>query len=121
MRPVSIPQYIRSYIDTGAYDANQLEAVKQAYTVLTKGRTPDVTVSIPAYNEEATIAQTLSSLCNNVTQWAVEINVVNNNSKDDTEKIVKACGVNCILETTQGITPARNCGLKHAKGKYILN
>jgi glycosyltransferase involved in cell wall biosynthesis len=120
MRPVLIPSYIRTYLTTKAYTDGELAAVKQAYSKLLKGK-PDVTVSIPAYNEEANIAQTLASLCNNVTQWSVEINVINNNSKDATEKIVKACGVNCILETTQGITSARNCGLKHAKGKYILN
>jgi glycosyltransferase involved in cell wall biosynthesis len=120
MRPVLIPSYIRTYLTTKAYTDGELAAVKQAYSKLLNGE-PDVTVSIPAYNEEATIAHTLASLCNNVTQWSVEINIINNNSKDATEEIVKACGVNCILETTQGITPARNCGLKHAKGKYILN
>ncbi len=120
MRPLAIPPYIRTYLDSKVYTDTELAAVKTAYSKLLKGE-PDVTVSIPAYNEEATIAQTLSSLCNNVTKWSVEINVINNNSKDDTERIVQACGVNCILEATQGITPARNCGLRHAKGKYILN
>src|SRR6201986_882285 len=120
MRPLAIPPYVRTYLDSKVLSATGLEEIKSAYAKLQKGH-PDVTVSIPAYNEEATIAQTLSSLCNNVTKWSVEINVINNNSKDDTGRIAKACGVNCILETTQGITPARNCGLQHAKGKYILN
>ncbi|MGN6178285.1 MAG: glycosyltransferase family 2 protein [Mucilaginibacter sp.] len=120
MRPLAIPPYVRNYLISKVYTDAELAEVKSAYGRLLKGA-PDVTVSIPAYNEEATIAQTLSSLCNNVTRWSVEINVINNNSTDDTERIVKACGVNCILETIQGITPARNCGLRHAKGKYILN
>jgi cellulose synthase/poly-beta-1,6-N-acetylglucosamine synthase-like glycosyltransferase len=120
MRPVLIPKYIRNYLDSKAFTAEQLAAVKKAYANLLKGE-PDVTISIPAYNEEATIAQTLASLCNNITKWSVEIIVVNNNSKDATGQIVKACGVSCVLETTQGITPARNCGLGQARGKYILN
>lgn len=116
MRPVSIPADIRNYF----YNQQDPRQVALAYQKLYKG-SPDVSIVMPAYNEESTIVQTLASLCNNVTQWSVEIVVVNNNSKDKTEELVKACGVNCILETTQGITPARNCGLAQAKGKYILN
>jgi glycosyltransferase involved in cell wall biosynthesis len=116
MRPISIPAYIGNYY----YKKQSPEQVKQAYQRLYKGN-PDVSIVMPAYNEEATIVQTLASLCSNETQWSVEIIVVNNNSKDATEALVKACGVTCMLETTQGITPARNAGLAQAKGKYILN
>jgi len=116
MRPVSIPAYISNYF----YKQQNPEQVKQAYQKLYKG-SPDVSVVMPAYNEETTIVQTLASLCNNNTQWSVEIIVVNNNSQDKTEALVKACGVNCVLETTQGITPARNAGLAQARGKYILD
>jgi len=119
MRPVSIPPYVRSYLTTDNSKA-VLSGVKKAYGLLLKGD-PEVSIVIPAYNEETTIVQTLSSLCNNITRRSVEIVVVNNNSKDATEKLVKACGVTCLLETTQGITPARNSGLALAKGKYILN
>jgi glycosyltransferase involved in cell wall biosynthesis len=119
MRPLSIPPYIKSYLDKGNTKAAQEEA-NRAYQSLLKGA-PEISIVMPAYNEEENIVPTLASLCHNVTQWSVEIIVVNNNSKDDTENLVKACGVTCILETTQGITPARNAGLAQAKGKYILN
>ena len=76
---------------------------------------------MPAYNEEDNIVQTLASLCNNETQRSVEIIVVNNNSKDRTEELAKACGVTCLQQTIQGITPTRNFGLAHARGKYVLN
>src|SRR5258708_4628917 len=75
---------------------------------------------MPAYNEEENIVPTLASLCNNKTSRSVEIIVVNNNSKDNTEALVKACGVNCVLETTQGINSARNAGLAQAKDEVIL-
>ena len=120
MRPVFIPPYISTYLNTKVYTANELAAISIAYKNLLKGQ-PEVSIVMPAYNEEATITQTLASLCNNLTQYAVEIIVVNNNSNDQTEKLVKACGVTCLLETTQGITPARNAGLAKATGKYILN
>lgn len=116
MRPITIPAYISNYF----YKQQDPDQINQAYQKLYTGN-PDVSIVMPAYNEETTIVQTLASLCNNNTKWSVEIIVVNNNSKDKTEELVKACGVNCILETTQGITPARNAGLAHARGKYILD
>jgi glycosyltransferase involved in cell wall biosynthesis len=119
MRPLSIPPYIRRYLDNGPSEAAQ-QGANTAYQTLLKGG-PEVSIVMPAYNEEENIVPTLSSLCHNVTQWSVEIIVVNNNSKDNTENLVKACGVTCLLETTQGITPARNAGLALAKGKYLLN
>jgi glycosyltransferase involved in cell wall biosynthesis len=117
MRPVSIPAYVSNYF----YNQQKPEEVSQSYQRLFKGGPPQVSIVMPAYNEESTIVQTLASLCNNVTTWSVEIIVVNNNSADRTEELVKACGVNCILETKQGITQARNAGLAQAKGKFILN
>jgi len=119
MRPVAIPGYIRAYLSGGSTPA-ATAAAKKAYQNLQKGA-PDVSIVMPAYNEEENIVPTLSSLCHNTTDLSVEIIVVNNNSKDNTESLVKACGVTCLLETTQGITPARNAGLAQAKGKYILN
>jgi glycosyltransferase involved in cell wall biosynthesis len=118
MRPVSIPADISDYVHNAK--AHQPVSIKKAYEVLYKGE-PEVSVVMPAYNEEANILQTLSSLCNNITTRAVEIIVVNNNSKDKTGELVAACGVTCILETIQGITQARNTGLASARGKYILN
>ena len=120
MRPFSIPDYINSYLADDYVSADKIADVKNAYQILLKGK-PEVSIVMPAYNEEKTIVQTLASLCYNTTPRSVEIVVVNNNSKDKTEELATACGVNCILETTQGITPARNAGLAKAKGKYILN
>lgn len=120
MRPITIPEYINSYL-TGTYRSKDaLGDINKAYSSLLKGQ-PEVSIVMPAYNEEDNIVPTLASLCNNTTSRSVEIIVVNNNSKDDTENLVKACGITCILETTQGITPARNTGLAHATGKYVLN
>ncbi|WP_316844662.1 glycosyltransferase family 2 protein [Pedobacter psychrodurus] len=82
---------------------------------------PEVSVVIPAFNEEDNILPTLASLAANKTKRVVEIIVVNNNSTDGTETLVRNTGVKCILENRQGITFARNSGLAVAKGKYILN
>ena len=121
MRPLSIPNDIQQYWNTDI-DVHKLaiETCK-AYQKLNKKEQPDVTIIIPAYNEEKTIVQTLHSICRNETSYAVEIIVANNNSKDKTAELVQACGVTCVLEPNQGIVHARNCGLAHAKGKYIIN
>jgi len=120
MRPLSIPNYINSYLAENYVSTDSLAGINKAYRNLLKGK-PEISIVMPAYNEETTIVQTLASLCYNNTPRSVEIIVVNNNSSDKTEELVKACGVTCILETVQGITPARNAGLARAKGKYILN
>jgi len=120
MRPLFIPKYISSYLTDNYKSADSLKDIHKAYSKLLKGD-PEVSIVMPAYNEELTIVQTLASICNNTTPRSVQIIVVNNNSIDKTEELVKACGVTCILETTQGITPARNAGLAKATGKYILN
>ncbi|MDB5111776.1 MAG: hypothetical protein JWR67_2890 [Mucilaginibacter sp.] len=121
MKPIFIPEYIVKYLQINTHDIAALHDIKNAYQHnLVKGH-PEISVVIPAYNEEENIVPTLASLCNNFTNRSVEIIVVNNNSTDNTEALVKACGVQCILETKQGITHARNAGLAIAKGKYILN
>lgn len=123
MKPVFIPKYINAYLQNNNHTVNTLDGIKAAYqsNLVKSGNLPDVSIVMPAYNEEENIVPTLASLCNNITGNTVEIIVVNNNSKDNTEALVKACGVTCILQTIQGITPARNYGLEHARGKYILN
>jgi len=121
MKPIFIPRYIKQYLNSVHYSATDLEAVKTAYNNNLYKGAPEISIVMPAYNEEQNIVPTLASLCNNYIGKSVEIIVVNNNSTDNTEALVKACGVNCILETTQGITPARNAGLAKAIGKYILN
>ena len=120
MRPISIPTYIKEKFYLEESTEKTCSEIRSIYPLLQKGD-PDVSVVIPAYNEEANILKTLSALANNQCKYNVEILVVNNNSKDRTETLVKEAGIRCILETVQGITAARNAGLYAAKGKYILN
>jgi glycosyltransferase involved in cell wall biosynthesis len=120
MRPLFIPLDIKKYWIEN-FDMEKLaRETKRAYQNLWTGN-PDASIIIPAYNEEKTIVRTLNSMCKNITSYPVEIIVVDNNSKDNTAHLVEACGIKCILETRQGIMSARNCGLAHARGKYIIN
>ncbi len=122
MRPISIPPYIQKSWSLNFSSEETFQQIREAYSVLSKSaEIPEVSVVIPAYNEEKNIIQTLYSLCHNVSTRSVEIIVVNNNSSDNTEALVLATGVKCVRETKQGITAARNAGLAAAKGNYILN
>lgn len=121
MRPVNIPYHIARYITNRTSHEEMCVEAMIGYKSLSKGMLPEVSIVIPAYNEESNIVPTLTSLCQNRTGRSVEIIVVDNNSKDRTQELAKSCGVTCIFQPLQGITFARNMGLSHARGKYILN
>ncbi|MFZ4622444.1 MAG: glycosyltransferase family 2 protein, partial [Bacteroidota bacterium] len=82
---------------------------------------PMVSIVIPAWNEEKTIARTLYSLSKIRTKYPTELIIVNNNSTDNTQTILDACGVRSIIETRQGIAQARQTGLLAAKGTFVLS
>jgi glycosyltransferase involved in cell wall biosynthesis len=120
MRPIAIPAKIQENNQSNATLLTGLEDIRNGFQRLLKG-TPEVSVVMPAYNEEGSILKTLSCLSKSVTHRSVEVIVINNNSTDNTEAIVNSTGARCIREPAQGITPARNAGLAAARGKYILN
>jgi glycosyltransferase involved in cell wall biosynthesis len=78
-----------------------------------------VSVVIPVYNEEKTIAACLKSLLRQSVP-ADEIIVVDNNSTDKTAEIVKQFPVRIVQEKKQGITFSRNKGFNAAKYAIIV-
>lgn len=81
---------------------------------------PDVSVVIPAWNEENNIYRALSSLASTKTNLKVEVLVINNNSTDGTQAVLDQLGVKSYFQPVQGISFARQMGLLEAKGKYHL-
>lgn len=120
MRPVKIPPAILNHNQHLELLKDSVELIhanlKRLYST-----TPQVSIIIPAYNEEACILKTLSSLSASNTGKTVEIIVVDNNSTDRTGELSIVSGATCIAEPAQGVTNARNAGLQIARGKYILN
>src|ERR1051325_9223319 len=82
---------------------------------------PEVTIAIPAYNEEKNITRTLASFARMNPKYKTELIVINNNSQDRTKEILNELGVSTIDEPRQSISHARQAGLDNAKGKYFLN
>lgn len=120
MRPISIPTSVLEYNKNSESLKSKIPVIVENFKRLFN-ETPDISIVIPAYNEEDNILKTLYSLSNTNTKHSVEVIVVNNNSQDRTEDLIKATGVIYVFEGRQGITIARNSGLAVANGKYLIN
>jgi glycosyltransferase involved in cell wall biosynthesis len=77
-----------------------------------------VSLIIPAYNEEATIASVVQDF---KTQEALdEILIVDNNSNDRTGEIARAEGATVIMEPRQGYGCALRAGMEQAQGDILI-
>ena len=90
---------------------------------LSKISLPTVSILIPAYNEEDTIASTLNSVLNlDYPKAKMEIIVLNDGSTDSTEKIAgsfKSQGVKLITKPNSGKADSLNYGISIAKNEFI--
>lgn len=81
----------------------------------------DLSVIIPIYNGEKYIKKCINSILNNESN--IEIIIINDGSKDNTknelDKIKKENIKIIDLKWRQGISHARNIGIKNIKGKYF--
>jgi len=84
---------------------------------------PNVSILIPAHNEEKTIAKTINSVLNlNYPKDKLQIIVINDSSTDHTEKVVKKFkDVKLIYNKHRGVgkASALNQGLKCVTNEYI--
>lgn len=120
MRPLFIPISIKRFNKSSRELKKYLPIIAENFKRLYAEK-PDISIIIPAFNEEENILKTLFSLACSNTKKTVEVIVVNNNSTDNTYSLAQASNVICINEPKQGIVNARNAGLSIAKGKYIIN
>lgn len=82
---------------------------------------PFITVVIPLYNKESTIAQTIQSVLDQTYQ-DFELVIVNDGSKDDSVATVSAFEgprIRLINQENAGVSAARNRGVKEARGEYV--
>lgn len=123
MSLLGLPKWILPHLFTNKrfedLTEREIQALRERISRF-KNETPEVSVVIPAWNEENNIYRTLSSLSASNTRYKVEIVVVNNNSTDGTQKVLDTLGVRNYLQTIQGTPFARQMGLDHARGKFHL-
>lgn len=84
----------------------------------------DLKIIVPAYNVEDYIEECLDSIINQKTDYTYLIEVINDGSKDATEKILekyhKYPNLNIIKQQNKGLSGARNTALKSLCSTYIL-
>ncbi len=89
--------------------------------MLTNDKKIDITVVVPAYNEEKFLPSCLEALKNQKFSGNYEIIVVDNNSTDKTFQIAKNFGVRALKQEKSGIAWARQKGFEEAKGSIIAS
>jgi glycosyltransferase involved in cell wall biosynthesis len=80
----------------------------------------DISLVIPAHNEEHYLAACLDSVLKNAASRLLEIIVVDNGSTDRTAEVAgRYAGVRVVHEATLGVTYAKQRGLAEAKGTLV--
>lgn len=119
--PTWVKQILKKPLLINQYSEAEIEELKNKLARFNNVENPVSSIVIPAWNEEEGILHTLISLANTTTKYATELIVVDNNSTDGTNALLKRLGINVLFEEKQGVGHARILGLNTAKGKYLLS
>lgn len=84
-----------------------------------------LSVVVPAFNEEALLAESLSSIRAALAAftahgWDAELIVCDNNSTDRTAAIAREAGATVVFEPVNQIARARNAGARAASGEWLV-
>jgi glycosyltransferase involved in cell wall biosynthesis len=84
-----------------------------------------ISVVVPAFNEEAGLAESLASIRQAMGAferrgWQTELIVCDNNSTDRTADIARAAGATVVFEPVNQISRARNRGASRATGDWLV-
>ena len=86
-----------------------------------------ISVIIPVYNAENQIEKCLDSLLKQITKVKLEILIINDESEDDSEKVIlnyieqhKWADIKYFSKKNEGVSKARNFGIEKATGEYLL-
>ncbi|HLD10629.1 MAG TPA: glycosyltransferase [Candidatus Nanoarchaeia archaeon] len=86
-----------------------------------KERKIEFSLIICGYNEEKNLDSCIKSCLNqNYPKNKYEIIYVDNNSNDNSLKIAKKYPIIVFTEKKQGLSEARNCGIKNSKGEILV-
>jgi glucosyl-dolichyl phosphate glucuronosyltransferase len=85
-----------------------------------------LTIAICTWNRSMLLRQTLDQMTRLAIPEGIswELLVVNNNSSDTTEEVIKSFSgslpIRYLFEPETGLSNARNCAVRHARGEYII-
>lgn len=86
----------------------------------------DITILISTWNNADRLRITLRALsaCTRPADLSWEITLVNNNCTDHTDQVSSdfqdLLPLNYVHEPRQGLSRARNCGLEHSRGEWVI-
>ena len=84
----------------------------------------DLDIIVPCYNVERYVEKCIESIINQKTKYSFRIIIINDGSNDNTLEIIKKYKINnnvlIIDQKNQGISGARNIGLRHSASKYLM-
>jgi glycosyltransferase involved in cell wall biosynthesis len=91
---------------------------------VTEDNAPTVSILMPVYNEERSVAEAIGSALRQ-TVHSVEVIVIDGRSEDDTAQIVRALAdsearVRLLDNPKRTIPSALNIGLAHARGAFVV-
>lgn len=84
---------------------------------------PLFSIIIPAYNAERTLERAVSSIQSEFdNRISYEILIIENGSSDNTNQIVQKliCANVRVFHSEKGVSNARNCGIEHAEGHWVM-
>src|SRR6516225_8873209 len=90
------------------------------------GATLGITIAICTWNRSKSLNVTLKSLQQLIVPSGIkwELVVINNNCTDDTDEVIARFAdglpIRLLHEKRQGLSNARNCAVKAAKGEYTV-
>ncbi len=86
----------------------------------------DLSIIVPIYNVEQYVSKCIESLfCQGLDEKCFEVIIVNDGTKDRSMEIVSSIvkrhpNIVVVNQENQGLSVARNNGLAHAKGRYVM-
>jgi glycosyltransferase involved in cell wall biosynthesis len=81
---------------------------------------PLVSVIIPCYNHGAYLNEAFGSI-QKQNYPAIEVIVVDDGSEDDTKQVtLSSPGVKYVYQANAGLSAARNTGIRHSTGEYLI-
>lgn len=80
---------------------------------------PLVSVIIPCYNQAHFLGEAIDSVMRQ-TYAHCELLVVDDGSSDDTAGVAARAGVRLLRQRNQGLSAARNVGIRHSRGDYLV-
>lgn len=117
--PNWIEQYLFDYKSYKDISGEVIDKINQNLAVH-KIDPPVISIIIPAYNEEFNILSCVASIAANRCEIPFEVIVVDNNSTDNTQKLLEKLDVRYYFESKVGPGAARQLGQEKALGKFIL-